>query len=128
MNSVVIIGRLVKRPELAYTSETKKAVTTFSLAVDKFSNGQKEADFPTVVAWGKQAENLCQYQDKGRLIGVKGRIATRSYDAKDGTKKYVTEIVADEIQFLEYVQANNTNNPVPDVSLNDIPEANVVNM
>ncbi len=74
------------------------------MAVDRrFSkDGQREADFIPVVVWGKQAESTANYVTKGKLMGVSGRIQTRSYDAKDGTKRYVTEVVAEEVQFLEW--------------------------
>lgn len=102
MNKVVLVGRLTRDPELKYISGTGTAVTTISLAVDKYnaSTGQREADFIPVVIWGKQAENTANYTNKGSLISICGRIQTRSYDAKDGTKRYVTEVVASEIQFL----------------------------
>lgn len=109
MNRVVLIGRLTKDPELKFTPGTGKAVTTFTLAVDRrFStSGQKEADFIPVVVWGKQAESTANYMSKGKLMGVGGRIQTRSYEAKDGTRRYVTEVVADEVQFLEWGNSNN---------------------
>lgn len=105
MNRVVLIGRLTKDPELKFTPGTGTAVATFTLAVDrKFSGkeGQREADFIPIVVWGKSAENTANYVSKGKLIGICGRIQTRSYDAKDGSKRYVTEVVADEVQFLEW--------------------------
>jgi len=104
MNKVVLIGRLTKDPELKFTPGTGTAVSTFTLAVDRrFSkDGQKEADFIPIVVWGKQAESTANYMSKGKLIGINGRIQTRNYDAKDGTKRYVTEVVAEEVQFLEW--------------------------
>lgn len=104
MNKVTLIGRLTKDPELKYTPGNGTAVTTITIAVDRrFSkDGQKEADFIPVVIWGKIAETTAQYTAKGKLIAVSGRIQTRSYDAKDGSKRYVTEVVADEVQFLEW--------------------------
>ena len=89
---------------MKYTPGTGKSVCTFTLAVDRRfqKDGNKEADFIPIVVWGKQAESTANYMTKGRLMGVSGRIQTRSYDAKDGSKRYVTEIVADEVQFLEY--------------------------
>ncbi|MEY8763268.1 MULTISPECIES: single-stranded DNA-binding protein [Clostridium] len=104
MNKVVLIGRLTKDPELRFTPGTGKAVTTFTIAVDRrFSrDGQKEADFIPVVVWGKQAESTANYMSKGKLIGVSGRIQTRNYEAKDGTRRYVTEVIAEEVQFLEW--------------------------
>jgi single-strand DNA-binding protein len=103
LNKVVLVGRLTKDPELKFTPGNGTAVATCTLAVDRrFSSkeGQKEADFIPIVIWGKPAENTANYMSKGSLMGVSGRIQTRSYDAKDGTKRYVTEVVADEVQFL----------------------------
>lgn len=111
MNRVVLIGRLTKDPELRFTPGEGTAVTTFILAVDRSflsRDGQRETDFIPIVAWGKIAENTANYMSKGRLVGVSGRIQTRNYEAKDGTRRYVTEVVADEIQFLDW--ANSTSN------------------
>jgi single-strand DNA-binding protein len=104
MNKVVLIGRLTKDPELKYTPGTGTAVTIFTVAMDrKFQkDGEKEADFIPIVVWGKQAESTANFMSRGKLIGVSGRIQTRTYDASDGTKRYITEVVADEVQFLEY--------------------------
>lgn len=103
MNRVVLVGRLTKDPELRYTPGAGKAVATFTLAVNRRfkSQGQPDADFIPIVVWGKQAENTANYMSKGRLVGISGSIQTRSYEAKDGTKRYVTEVIADEVQFLE---------------------------
>lgn len=104
MNKVVLIGRLTKDPELKYTPGNGTAVTTVNLAVDRrFSKDEKkEADFIPIVIWGKQAESTAQYVSKGKLIGIAGRIQTRSYEAKEGGKRYVTEVIAEDIQFLEW--------------------------
>lgn len=104
MNKTVLIGRLTKDPELKYTPGSGNAVTTITLAVDRrFSKVEnKEADFIPVVVWGKSAESVAQYMAKGRLMAVSGRIQTRSYEAKDGGKRYVTEVIAEEVQFLEW--------------------------
>lgn len=104
MNKVTLIGRLTKDPELKFTPGTGTAVATCTLAVDRRvpnKDGQREADFISIVVWGKIAENLANYMSKGKLIGIAGRIQARTYDAKDGTKRYVTEVVAEEVQFLE---------------------------
>lgn len=85
------------------TTTTGKAVTRFSLAVDRrFKNkdGQKEADFINIVVWGKQAEFAAQYLSKGSQISLSGRLEARSYEADDGQRRYVTEVVADEINFV----------------------------
>lgn len=114
MNKVVLIGRLTKDPELRFTPGTGTAVASFTLAVDRRykKEGQQEADFIPIVVWGKQAESTANYVTKGKLVGVSGRIQTRSYDAKDGNKRYVTEVVADEVQFLEWSgQQGNPPNP-----------------
>lgn len=104
MNKVILIGRLTKDPELRYAPGSGAAVTTFTLATNKFNSktGQKEADFVPIVVWGKRAESIAKYMRKGSEMALSGRIQTRSYDAKDGTKRYVTEVVADpnDVEFL----------------------------
>ena len=111
MNRVNLIGRLTKDPELRFTPGTGMAVSTFTIAIDRRKankEGKKEADFIPIVVWGKQGENVANYMSKGRLIGISGRIQTRNYEGKDGIRRYVTEIVADEVQFLDY--KNNSSN------------------
>ncbi|MED5041086.1 single-stranded DNA-binding protein [Geobacillus stearothermophilus] len=101
MNRVVLVGRLVKDAELRYTPNGT-AVASFTLAVNRpFANqqGEREADFINVVAWRKIAENVANHTTKGSLIAVDGRLQTRSYE-KDGRRVYVTEVVADTVQFL----------------------------
>lgn len=103
MNKVILIGRLTKDVDLKYIQEGK-AVANFTLAVDRpFKNqqGEKEADFIRIVVWGKQAENCGNYIRKGRLVAVSGRLQTRSYEAEDGQRKYITEVVAGEVKFLD---------------------------
>ena len=103
MNRAVIIGRLTRDVDLRYT-QSGKAVGNFTLAVNRpFKNqqGENEADFINCVAWGKQAESLAQYMKKGNQVGVDGRIQTRTYDDKDGKTVFVTEIIAEYVQFLE---------------------------
>lgn len=103
MNKVVLIGRLTKDPELKFTPGNGNAVCNVTLAVDrKMPNrdGVREADFVPVIIWGKQAEATANYMSKGRLMGVCGRIQIRSYEAKDGTRRYVTEVVAEETHFF----------------------------
>ena len=105
MNKIVLIGRLVRDPELRFSPGTGIAISRFTIAVNrrKKEDGTQEADFIPCVAWRKQAENLANYQKKGNQIAVTGRIQTRSYDGKDGIKRYVTEVIAEEIQFLDKV-------------------------
>ena len=102
MNKVILIGRLVKDPEMRYT-QSGKGVCSFALAVDRrFSKeGQQTADFIPIVAWNKLAEVVGDNLTKGRRISVEGRMQVRNYDAQDGTKRYVTEVIADEVEFLD---------------------------
>ena len=112
MNKVVLIGRLTRDPELRYTS-SNIATATFSLAVDRNftnQNGEREADFINIVVWRKQAENVKNYLTKGSQVAIDGRIQTRSYDGQDGQKRYVTEVVADNVQFLGTRASNSNNN------------------
>lgn len=109
LNRVVLVGRLTKDPELRYTP-SGVPVATFTLAVNRtFTNqqGEREADFINCVVWRKPAENVANYLKKGSLAGVDGRIQTRSYDGQDGRRVYVTEIVAESVQFLEPRSASN---------------------
>ena len=103
LNSVVLVGRLTKDPELRYTP-SNQAVATFSLAVNrrfKNQNGDREADFINCVIWRQQAENLANWAKKGALIGITGSIQTRNYENKQGQRVYVTEVVAEQFQLLE---------------------------
>ncbi len=103
MNRVTLVGRLTNKPELKYTSSSLP-FARFSLAVNRtYSNqqGQRETDFISIVVWRKQAENVCNFLDKGSLVSVDGRIQTGSYKDKDGNTKYTFEVLADTVQFLE---------------------------
>jgi single-strand DNA-binding protein len=103
MNRVVLVGRLTKDPDLRYTP-SGVPVATFTLAVNRaFSNqqGEREADFINCVVWRKPAENVANFLKKGSLAGVDGRIQTRNYEGQDGKRVYVTEVVAESVQFLE---------------------------
>src|SRR5690606_9331502 len=104
LNRVVLVGRLTRDPELRYTPNGV-AVANFTVAVNRpFKNqqGEQEADFINCVTWRKQAENLANDMCKGHLIGVDGRIQTRSYENQEGKRVWVTEVLAESIQFLEY--------------------------
>ncbi|EAG7323069.1 TPA_asm: single-stranded DNA-binding protein [Listeria monocytogenes] len=106
MNRVVLVGRLTKDPDLRYTP-AGAAVATFTLAVNRpFTNqqGEREADFINCVVWRKPAENVANFLKKGSLAGVDGRVQTRNYEGNDGKRVYVTEIVAESVQFLESKQ------------------------
>ncbi|MEJ7508541.1 single-strand DNA-binding protein [Staphylococcus simulans] len=121
INRVVLVGRLARDPEFR-TTQNGISITTFTLAVNRNftnSNGEREADFINVVTFKKQAENVSNYLFKGNLAGVDGRLQSRSYENDEGRKIFVTEVLADSVQFLEpkksqktqqdsYYNANNT--------------------
>ena len=103
INRVVLVGRMTKDPELRRTSQGD-AVASFTLAVNRnftSRDGQQQADFINCVVWRKPAENVERYCSKGSLVGVEGRIQTRSYDNAQGQKVYVVEVVCDSVQFLD---------------------------
>ena len=136
INNVVLIGRLTRDPELRYTP-SNVAVATFSLAVNRnFKNqaGDYEADFISCIMWRQQVENFANWLKKGALVGITGRIQTRSYDNQQGQRVYVTEVVAESFQILEKKDnaANNASmeNQIPpsfektnpmDISDDDLP-------
>lgn len=103
MNKVFLIGRLTRDPELRYTS-SNLPVATFSLAVNRnftSQSGEREADFINIVVWRKQAENVKNYLSQGSQVAIDGRLQTRTYDGEDGKKRYITEVIADNVQFLD---------------------------
>ncbi len=103
MNRIILLGRLVRDPEVRVTP-TEKTVCTFTLAVDRpftSKNGQREADFINIVTWNKTAELCGNSLTKGQRALVEGRLQIRSYDGKDGNKHYVTEVIADRVEFIE---------------------------
>lgn len=117
MNKVILIGRLARDPELR-TTPSNLSVATFSIAVSRpFSpqGGSQETDFINCVVWRRQAENLARYCHKGSQIAIEGRIQTRNYQAQDGSKRYVTEVMCDNITFL----GTKDSNGVPDSSANE---------
>ena len=102
INRIVLIGRLTANPELRYTTNNI-AITSFTLAVDrnfKNENGNKEADFINIVAWNKKAELIHHYLKKGDRVGISGRLQVRKYQNERGENRYVTEVVAEEVEFL----------------------------
>ena|SRR5690625_904095 len=108
LNRTVLVGRLVRDVDLRYTP-SGTAVANFTIACNrpfKSKDGDQEADFINCVIWRKPAENAAQYTKKGSLVGVDGRLQSRTYDDKDGKKVYVTEVVADSVQFLEPKSSN----------------------
>nr|DAQ77060.1 MAG TPA: Single strand binding protein [Caudoviricetes sp.] len=103
INNVTLVGRLTRDPELRYTP-SNIAITAFNMAVNRnFKNqdGNREADFINCMIWRQQAENFANWVKKGNLVGITGRIQTRSYDNQQGQRVYVTEVVADTFQLLE---------------------------
>lgn len=118
MNNVALVGRLTRDPELRYIP-SGTAVSTFTLAIDKNlsrekkqemeSKNQPTADFIRIVVWGKQAENCANYLAKGRLVAVQGRIQTDSYE-KDGIRRYTTDVVANNVEFLEWGDSRSPSN------------------
>lgn len=112
INNCTLVGRLVADPNLRCTS-SGNTVATFTLAVNRnftSADGNREADFINCVIWRKPAETLANYAKKGALIGVTGRIQTRSYDNQQGQRVYVTEVVADNFQLLESKKADSSQN------------------
>lgn len=121
MNVVTLIGRLTSDPEVRYISESQMAVATFTVAIDRpvRSGQEKKTDFPRVTVFGRQAENCERFLDKGRLVGIQGRIQTGSYD-KGGQKVFTTDIIADRIEFLEWGDKNATKSNTDHAS--DVPD------
>lgn len=119
INRTILVGRLTKDPVLRKTANGF-SVTSFTLAVNRKykQEGQPDADFINTVAWNKTADIVVQYTHKGSLVGVEGRIQTRSYDDQSGKRVYVTEVVAESVQFLESksAAASNANAYVPEAN------------
>ncbi len=108
LNRVALVGRLTRDPELRRTG-SGKAVTSFNLAVERnFKSDDQEADFINCVCWGKIAENTERYCSKGSMVSIDGRIQTRNYDNSQGQKVYVTEVIADSVQFINTKRDSNT--------------------
>ena len=114
MNRVVLVGRLTRDPEVR-ALPTGNSVATFTLAINRnFKNkeGNIDADFINVSVFGRQAENVGKYVTKGSQLGVDGRIQTRSYEAQDGTKRYVTEVIAESVEFMSSSRRDDSSAPV----------------
>lgn len=125
MNKVILIGRLTKDVELRYTQTNNTAVASFSLAVNrKFvkPGEERQADFFNIIAWNKLAENISKYLFKGNQVAISGRLETRSWDDPNGQKHYVTEVIAEEIDFIGNKNKQNNeailNSPTP-INKND---------
>lgn len=122
LNRVVLVGRLTKDPNLRYTPNGV-AVANFTIAVNRpftNQNNEREADFINCVIWRKPAENLANFMSKGSLIGVDGRIQSRNYDNQEGNRVFITEVLAESVQFLESKSGsgNQSSNPSPNNSQN----------
>ena len=115
INRVVLVGRLTKDPVLRKTA-SGTSITSFTVACNRRvkAEGQPDADFINCVAWKNTADVVNQYTHKGSLVGVEGRIQTRSYDDQSGKRVYITEVVADSVQFLESKNASTGNAYAPD--------------
>ena len=125
MNRVCLVGRLTAKPELRYTGGNVP-YTRFSLAVNRtFNNaqGEREADFINIVVWRRQAENIANYLDKGSRVSVEGRIQTGSYTAQDGSKRYTTDVVIEQREFLGSRQGGGDSAPAVDNSVSYSPSA-----
>ena len=124
MNNVTLTGRLTADPQLNYTDKGT-AIVTFTVAVRRRvqSEGQPDADFIRVVAWGKLGETVAQHMKKGRMVGVQGRIQTRSYENNEGHRVYVTEVVAETVEFLDRPSTQNgdTSPSTHDLDDDDLP-------
>ena len=114
MNKVILMGRLTRDPEIRYTTTNNTLVAIFSLAVNRRfarQGEERQADFINIVAWDKNGEFVSKYFKKGQQVGVIGRIQTRTWDDDQGTKHYVTEVVAEEAYFADSKKENNSNAP-----------------
>ena len=103
LNKVALVGRLTKDPEIRYTADNQTPIAKFTIAVDRTfkRDGQPSADFIPIIVFGKSAENCGKFIKKGRLVAVSGRLQTRSWDDQDGKRHYATEVIADEVDFLD---------------------------
>ncbi len=103
LNKVVLVGRLTKDPEIRYTADNQTPIAKFTIAVDRIfkKEGQPSADFIPIVVFGKSADNCGKYIRKGRLVAVSGRLQTRNWDDQEGKRHYITEVIADEVNFLD---------------------------
>lgn len=101
VNKIVLMGRLTKDPEVRYTQTNNTMVASFTLAVNRRFSKEKEADFINIVAWSKNAEFVSKYFKKGQQVLIVGRLQTRNYEKEDGTKAYITEVVAEETYFAD---------------------------
>ncbi len=123
LNRIILIGRLVADPQLRYT-QSGIAVTNFTLAVDRSftsQNGERETDFIDIVTWRKLAETCANHLNKGRLVAIEGRLQIRSYDDRDGIRRKAAEVVADQVQFLDWPDRDQETTTAPDSGFDEVP-------
>lgn len=123
MNKVILLGRLTKDPDVRYTQNTNTMVTSFTLAVNRRfvkQGEERQADFINIVAWNKTAEFVSKYFKKGQQVGVIGRIQTRNYDDEQGTKHYITEVIAEEVYFAGDKKEETQSNTTDDFEITDM--------
>lgn len=119
MNKIVLLGKLIKDPELRKLEENDKVFTRFIVAVDrsfKSQDGTRKSDLIPVTFWGRKAEVVCQYMKKGSYISLSGRLRTGSYEDKDGNKKYIAEVVAEDFKFVGDRKTGKEDQEVNDLS------------
>ena len=119
MNKIVLLGKLIKDPELRKLEENDKVFTRFIVAVDrsfKSQDGTRKSDLIPVTFWGRKAEVVCQYMKKGSYISLSGRLRTGSYEDKDGNKKYIAEVVAEDFKFVGDRKTEKENQEVNDLN------------
>lgn len=110
MNKIVLLGKLIKDPELRTVEEGEKILTKFIVAVErnfKSADGTRKSDLIPVTIWGKKAEVVCKYMKKGNYISLSGRLRTGSYEDKEGNKKYIAEVIAEDFKFVGGRKENN---------------------
>ena len=120
LNKCIIMGRLTRDPELRHTN-SGKAVTTFTIAIDNGYGDNKTTDFINCVAWEKTAEFIKNWFAKGRMIVLVGRIASRSWESEEGRKNYVTEVVVNEVSFAGEKKEETTGEFIPVENDEDLP-------
>lgn len=123
LNRIILIGRLVADPQLRYT-QSGIAVTSFTIAVDRSfasQNGERETDFIDIVTWRKLAETCANHLNKGRLVAVEGRLQIRSYDDRDGIRRKAAEVVADQVQFLDWPNRDQNMTIPSELGFDDVP-------
>jgi len=123
MNSVQLVGRLGNDPELRYT-QAGKSVSNFRIATNEFYGGNKYTEWHRIVVWGKTAENCAQYLSKGRQVLVQGRIQTRQWEDREGTRRYTTEIIAQRVEFLGGGKGQNMSQK-QETKAEEVPEASI---